>query len=97
MIVLGINAYHGDVSAALLRDGELVAASEEERFTRIKHAAGFPHNAIVACLAHGDAAPLDVDHIAISRDPRANLLHKAWFALRNRPRPGVVEIGRAHV
>ena len=51
MNVLGINAYHGDVSAALLRDGELVAAVEEERFTRVKHAAGFPRHAIAACLA----------------------------------------------
>ena len=42
MIILGINAYHGDVSAALLRDGELVAAVEEERFRRVKHWAGFP-------------------------------------------------------
>ena len=42
MIVLGINAYHGDASAALFRDGQLLAAVEEERFTRVKHAAGFP-------------------------------------------------------
>jgi len=42
MIILGINAYHGDVSAVLLRDGELVAAVEEERFRRVKHWAGFP-------------------------------------------------------
>ena len=51
MIILGINAYHGDVSAALVRDGELVAAVEEERFRRVKHWAGFPHEAIRSCLA----------------------------------------------
>ena len=51
MFILGINAYHGDVSAALVRDGELVAAVEEERFRRIKHVAGFPREAIRACLA----------------------------------------------
>lgn len=50
MIILGINAYHGDVSAVLLRDGELVAAVEEERFRRVKHWAGFPHEAIRVCL-----------------------------------------------
>ena len=50
MYELGINAYHGDVSAILLRDGELVAAVEEERFTRVKHWAGFPSEAIRACL-----------------------------------------------
>ena len=48
--VLGINAYHGDVSAALLRDGQLVAAVEEERFRRIKHWAGFPTLAIQSVL-----------------------------------------------
>ena len=90
MIVLGINAYHGDVSAALLRDGELVAAVEEERFTRIKHAAGFPVNAIAACLSIGGVVPAEIEHVAISRDPRANLLRKARFALRNRPGRGFV-------
>src|SRR5439155_722913 len=50
MMILGINAYHGDVSAALLRDGELIAAVEEERFRRIKHWAGFPREAIRTCL-----------------------------------------------
>jgi carbamoyltransferase len=88
--VLGINAYHGDVSAALLRDGELVAAVEEERFTRVKHAAGFPQHAIAACLAMGGVAPGDVEHVAVSRDPRAHLLRKAWFALRSRPGWGLI-------
>ena len=55
MIVLGINAYHGDASAAILVDGELVAAVEEERFTRVKHTAGFPAHAVRYCLqAAGD-------------------------------------------
>ncbi len=49
-MILGLNAYHGDVSAVLLRDGELVAAVEEERFRRVKHWAGFPREAIRACL-----------------------------------------------
>ena len=90
MNVLGINAYHGDVSAALLRDGELVAAVEEERFTRVKHAAGFPRHAIATCLAIGGVAPADIQRVAVSRDPRANLLRKAWFAVRNRPGCGLV-------
>lgn len=85
MIILGINAYHGDAAAALLRDGELVAAVEEERFRRIKHWAGFPREAIRSCLEIADVAPTAVDHIAISRNPRANLLRKARFALRHRP------------
>jgi carbamoyltransferase len=90
MIVLGINAYHGDVSAALLCDGELVAAVEEERFTRVKHAAGFPRHAIAECLAMSGATATEIQHVAISRDPRVNLLRKALFALRNRPRRGLV-------
>ena len=57
LIVLGINAYHGDVSAALLRDGELVAAVEEERFRRVKHSAGFPRDAIRACLGMAGVRP----------------------------------------
>jgi carbamoyltransferase len=85
MIVLGVNAYHGDVSAALLRDGDLVAAVEEERFRRVKHWAGFPRDAIRACLDMAGVTPKEVDHFAISRNPRANLLRKALFMLKNRP------------
>jgi carbamoyltransferase len=50
VVIRGLNAYHGDVSAAQLRDGDLVAAVEEERFRRVKHWAGFPRDAIRACL-----------------------------------------------
>jgi carbamoyltransferase len=83
--ILGINAYHGDVSAVLLRDGELVAAVEEERFRRIKHVAGFPAEAIRACLAMGGIAAADVDHVGVSRNPKAHLWRKALFAARHRP------------
>jgi carbamoyltransferase len=84
--ILGINAYHGDVSAVLLRDGELVAAVEEERFRRIKHVAGFPTEAIRTCLAMGGITAADVDHVGVSRNPKAHLWRKAWFAARHRPR-----------
>ena len=50
MIILGLNAFHGDSAAALVRDGKLVAAAEEERFRRVKHWAGFPSQAIAYCL-----------------------------------------------
>jgi carbamoyltransferase len=69
----------------LFRDGQLVAAVEEERFRRIKHVAGFPAEAIRVCLEMGGVAPDGIDHLAISRRPRANLLHKGWFALTHRP------------
>jgi carbamoyltransferase len=50
MIILGLNAFHADSAAALIRDGKLVAAAEEERFRRVKHWAGFPSQAISYCL-----------------------------------------------
>jgi carbamoyltransferase len=83
--VLGINAYHGDVSAALVRDGILIAAVEEERFRRIKHCAGFPTLAIQSVLAQGGIRGADVDHVAVSRDPRAHMLRKAVYVLTRRP------------
>jgi carbamoyltransferase len=83
--VLGISAYHGDASAALVVDGRLVAAVEEERFTRIKHWAGFPRESILSCLRIAGLGPQDVDHFAVGRSPRANLLRKAAFAWRGRP------------
>ena len=72
--ILGLNAYHGDSSAALLINGQLAMAVEEERFNRIKHWAGLPVQAAAACLAETDTAA--VGHIAISRDPRAHFLAK---------------------
>jgi carbamoyltransferase len=91
MFVLGINAYHGDVSAVALRDGELLAAVEEERFRRVKHWAGFPRDSIRKCLELVGARASEVDHFAISRNPRANLWRKAVFALLNRPNAGLVK------
>ena len=85
MNILGLNAYHGDSSACLLKDGKLVAALEEERFTRIKHWAGFPKEAITYCLQAAKISLKEIDHIAVNRNPRANLLKKALFALRKHP------------
>ena len=94
MNILGLNAYHGDVSAALVRDGQLIAAVEEERYRRIKHVAGFPAQAIHACLEMGGITAADVDVFAVSRDPRAHLLRKALFVLRHRPRGTVASRAR---
>jgi carbamoyltransferase len=94
MNILGLNAYHADVSAALVQDGQLVAAVEEERYRRIKHVAGVPAQAMRACLAMGGIAAPDVDVFAVSRDPRAHLLRKAWFLLRHRPRGTVASRAR---
>ncbi len=75
MVILGINAFHGDASAAIVVDGQLVAAAEEERFNRIKHCAGFPTESIRYCLKAAGIGLADIDHIGISRDPSAHL-HK---------------------
>ena len=85
MNILGLNAYHGDVSAALLVDGQLIAAVEEERFRRIKHCSGFPHTAAAACLSAAGMKASEIDLFAVSRDPRAHLWRKALFLVRHRP------------
>jgi len=82
MVILGINAYHGDASAAILVDGRLVAAVEEERFTRVKHTAGFPAHAVRYCLDAAGVTIKEVDHIAIPRNPRARLVRKLLYAAR---------------
>jgi carbamoyltransferase len=81
--ILGLNAFHGDAAAALVVDGELVAAAEEERFNRIKHVAGFPSLAVAWCLADAGLAPSDLDHVAIARDPRANIGQKLLRTIRH--------------
>src|SRR5207344_812806 len=80
MIILGINAYHGDAAAAIIRDGKLLAAVEEERFNRFKHCAGFPIESIKYCLQVAGIGIDAVDHIGISRDPSAHLHKKVLFA-----------------
>ncbi len=85
MVILGVNAYHGDASAAIVVDGRLVAAVEEERFNRVKHWAGIPAEAMRTCLAMAGRRADEVDHFAVSRNPRAHVLRKLWLAARSRP------------
>jgi carbamoyltransferase len=85
MFILGINAYHADSAACLLRDGELVAAAEEERFRRIKHWAGLPTQAIRYCLEEGKIRASEIDHVAVNRDPRVHPWRRLLFLLRHRP------------
>jgi len=89
-IILGINAYHGDSSACLVKDGVLLAAAEEERFRRIKHWAGFPSAAIKYCFAEASIGLADVTHVAINQDGKANLWKKIGFTLAMRPDLGMV-------
>jgi carbamoyltransferase len=83
MYILGINAYHADSSAAIFKDGKMIAATEEERFRRIKHWAGFPSMAVSFCLHEAGIDLSRVDHIAIGRDPSAKLGKKLWFLATN--------------
>lgn len=83
MTILGINAYHADSSAAIFVDGKLIAATEEERFTRVKHWAGFPAKAIAFCLKEAGITLEELDHIAIGRDPKAKLKNKMAFLAKN--------------
>ena len=87
-LILGINAFHADAAAALIDDGQILAAAEEERFRRIKHWAGFPSEAIAWCLADAGVSLADVDHLAINSQPGAHRLRKIAYTLRNRPDPG---------
>ena len=85
MIILGINAFHGDSSAALVRDGVLVAAAEEERFSRIKHWAGFPLQSIAYCLREAGLHLADIEHVAINQDDRAHWLRKLAYVAVHPP------------
>ncbi|MDQ5844750.1 MAG: hypothetical protein M3539_05585, partial [Acidobacteriota bacterium] len=80
MYILGINAYHGDAAAALIKDGQIVAAVEEERFNRVKHCAGFPSESVRYCLKAAGIGIESVAHIGVSRDPSAHLHKKVLFA-----------------
>ncbi len=85
MTVLGINAYHGDSSAAIVRDGKLVAAIEEERLRRVKHWAGLPTESIRFCLREAGLRFSDLEHVAINLNPKVNHLKRLAFVARSRP------------
>jgi carbamoyltransferase len=82
MNILGINAYHGNASAAIVCDGRLIAAVEEERFNRVKYAAGFPAQAIRYCLKEAGLTLAEIHHVAVPRNPYARLATKLFYAAR---------------
>tara|TARA_B100000963_G_scaffold251115_1_gene220014 strand:- start:15922 stop:17661 length:1740 start_codon:yes stop_codon:yes gene_type:complete len=85
MIILGINAFHPDSSACIVKDGKILAAIEEERIVRLKHWAGFPKESIKTCLNIAGITINEVDKIAINRDQKAHQYEKILFTLKNRP------------
>jgi carbamoyltransferase len=82
MNILGINAYHANASAAIVCDGKLITAVEEERFNRVKYAAGFPAAAVRYCLAEAGLTLNDIDHVAIPRNPWARIATKLFYAIQ---------------
>ena len=88
--VLGINAFHADSAAALIVDGKIICAAEEERFIRIKHAAGFPVSAIKWCLDYSSMSLNRIDHIAINTSSNSNFYKKVIFTILNRPNPKLI-------
>ncbi len=88
--ILGLNAYHGDAAACLVKDGELVAAAEEERFRRIKHWGGFPSESIRYCLKEAGIGLGDVAHVAVNSDNKANRWRKLAYVLTSGVSPGYV-------
>ena len=83
MLILGLNMFHADASAAIIQDGKVVFAIAEERLNRIKHYAGFPALAVKACLDAVGAKITDIDHVAVGQDSDANLTKKVQYALAN--------------
>ena len=80
--ILGLNAYHGDASAALVAQGRLIAAAEEERFNRIKHSAGFPSEATRYVVQAAGTLPREIATVAVARDPWARFFRKLWYGVR---------------
>jgi carbamoyltransferase len=83
MLILGLNMFHADASAAIVHDGEVVFAIAEERLNRRKHFGGFPALSVKACLDAVGAKISDIDHIAVGQDSDANLAKKVQYALAN--------------
>jgi carbamoyltransferase len=81
--ILGLSFSHGDSSAALIIDGCLVAAAEEERFTRVKHYALFPTKAVEYCLAHAKISPQQIQVVAIAKRPWNALKEKIGLMLHH--------------
>lgn len=91
MYILGINAYHGDSAAAIMQDGRLLAAVEEERINRVKHWAGLPIGSVKFCLDSAGIKLQDLDFIAVSRDPWARFHKKLFRSVASSPNPGFLK------
>jgi carbamoyltransferase len=96
MHILGINAFHPDAAACLLRDGRVIAAAEEERFTRHKHSAGFPTHAVRCVTQQAKVLASDLDCVAINTAPTANRWPRIKFALQHLHSPRLLAMRVRH-
>jgi carbamoyltransferase len=85
MNIVGISAFFHDSAACLLRDGKLVAAASEERFSRMKHDYRLPVQAYRFCLGAGGLNPADIDCIAYYENPAAKSARQRWAAVPGTP------------
>ena len=84
MIILGLNIFHAESSACIIKDGSIIASCEEERFTYVKNFAGFPLNSIQYCLKEASLHSLnEIDYISVNSNPYYNLKEKLFYALKN--------------
>ncbi|WP_440680341.1 carbamoyltransferase family protein [Candidatus Pelagibacter sp. HIMB1636] len=83
MNILGLNVFHADTSACILKNGKIVVAIEEERFTRIKHFTGFPKNSIDFCLKKARLNLSEIDYICVNFNNNYNLREKLYFSIKN--------------
>ena len=84
MIILGLNIYHGDSAACIIKDGHLIVAAEEERFNRVKHSAGFPIASVNFCLESLNIKIDQVDFVAVNRNPKLKLASKLLYFFKNK-------------
>ena len=81
--ILGLNVYHADSAACLMKNGEIIFAIEEERLNRVKHWAGFPVESIKECLNYEKITIDDVDFVAINTNSYSNVIHKFFYGISN--------------
>ena len=81
--ILGINFLHSDTSACIFKNGKLIAAAEEERFTRVKHTSAFPINSINFCLDQAKIQINEISKVALNSNPFNALGRKIIFTLKN--------------
>ncbi|HEB87456.1 MAG TPA: carbamoyltransferase [Gammaproteobacteria bacterium] len=89
-MILGLNAFHGDSSACIIKGDKIIAAAEEERFRRVKHWAGFPSESIGYCLDSAGLSISDISHIGINSDPSQSFWKKIGYTLSGKASPSLV-------